>query len=661
MSDLTTIQAGIRAFLESKEKNERDLAAERTRLQAVEEKIREIKRLSRDNVNSELLNQYEQEQNSIQRNIDALAGEKKNIAIAEASLFNRFENFSDPTKIIEQTSDTFPFLLFPVRIETRFMKKGNADELWIRIYPDDCLIDNFQETLSKSEVDDAKLFWVNFWQAGGIEQQQRDAWRPLVANYGSGRATWIYKHYQPVNFTGKPTKAKAEDVILTIATDTALPAAEINEAINFWKAVWLADGDSTKEQAVYQILKTNLGTANAEKILLNYKPANIEQSPADPLKRTDVNLGVSFVIFPADSSISSNQNNWTKPPTVKLLPEHFVVMGYRSNTEVFRKTGEKVPSTLEVGIDPSLPKSEQLTIEKGNLKLNENLQWITDFDKAMEKGMALKIFQSDLKSGFIKDGFDRVLVLGLKLGINAGDGKMQLQQLLEKHFLSKRGFALLPQGIATNNTDEDAGFSRLDNPEQSYNNLFKGVSVFEESNDLWKKKDGQWLAEFLNLDIDFFKQIPFASSNDQGEARAMNIALWPATLGYFMDEMMDGVFSAKDIQQARQFFTSHVTGRGLIPAIRIGRQPYGILPCTIFSSMEFEEEARGIANFNLPTDFIKRVYTILKRLDNDWTLMTTKVANVTRPSTKPHQQVLDVVGLHPSSVEFHQRFAMNPL
>lgn len=662
MSDLKTIQSNFQSFLELKEKNERDLAAQRTRMQSVEEKILELKRVSRDNANTELLNQYEDERNSIQQNIDALAGERKNLTIAEASLFNRFEIFADPTKIVEQTADVFPFLLFPVRIETRFMKKGNDDELWIRIYPDDCLIDNFQETLSKSEVEDAKLFWINFWQSAGIEQQQRDAWRPLVSNYGSGRAGWIYKHYQPVNLTDKPTKVKAEDIMLTIATDTALPATEINDAINFWKAVWLADGDPAKEQAAYQNLKTSLGAANAEKILLKYKPVNIEQSPEAPLKRSDVNLGVSFVIFPPDSSIISNQNNWTKPPTAKLLPEHFVVMGYRKQVEVFRKTGKRVPSTLEVGIDPSLPKDEQLTIEKGNLQLNENLQWVTDFDKAMEKGMALKIVQSDLKSGSIKDGFDRVLVVGLKLGIDAGNSKVQLQELLEKHFLSKRGFALLPQGLATNNTEEDSGFSRLDNADQSYDNLFKGVNVFTESNDLWKKKDGQCLAEFLNLDVDFFKKIPFASANDQGEAKAMNTALWPATLGYFMDEMMDGVFNAKDIQHTRQFFTSYVAGRGTVPAIRIGRQPYGILPCTIFSSMEFEEEGQNIArNINLSNDFIKRLYNVLKRLDTDWTLMANKVANVTRPSVKPHQQVLDVVALHPSSVEFHQRFAQSDL
>jgi hypothetical protein len=229
-------------------------------------------------------------------------------------------------------------------------------------------------------------------------------------------------------------------MVLTIASDTALSSMEWGNAIDFWKAVWLADGDKTKEQNAFQGLKTNVGVAAAEKILLNYKPVNIEQLPLAPFKKNEITLSVSFVIFPLDSSIVSNENSWTKPPKVTLLPEHFVVMGYKNQQQVFIKTGKRLPSLLEVGIDPSLPKNEQISLEKGNLRLNKNLQWMTDFDKALADGMAIKIFENDLSSGNIKDGFDKVLVVGLKLGIDPTTAKKQLQQLLENHFFSKRGY-----------------------------------------------------------------------------------------------------------------------------------------------------------------------------------------------------------------------------
>ena len=54
---------------------------------------------------------------------------------------DRFAELADPRKAIAQLSDDIPILLFPVRLETRFKTRRRAaahDELWVRIYPDDC-------------------------------------------------------------------------------------------------------------------------------------------------------------------------------------------------------------------------------------------------------------------------------------------------------------------------------------------------------------------------------------------------------------------------------------------------------------------------------------------------------------------------------------------
>ena len=69
-----------------------------------------------------------------------------------------------------------------------------------------------------------------------------------------------------------------------------------------------------------------------------------------------------------------------------------------------------------------------------------------------------------------------------------------------------------------------------------------------------------------------------SGGQDQMQARAMQRALWPATLGYWMDKMMTPVFGDDTVAATRWFFTSYVSGRGPVPAIRIGGQPYGILP-----------------------------------------------------------------------------------
>jgi len=64
----------------------------------------------------------------------------------------------------------------------------------------------------------------------------------------------------------------------------------------------------------------------------------------------------------------------------------------------------------------------------------------------------------------------------------------------------------------------------------------------------------------LGIDPAVLRNVPNARGTDQMEAAAMNSALFPATLGYFMEEMMHPEFSETDIEATRQFFTGFVSG-----------------------------------------------------------------------------------------------------
>ena len=69
-----------------------------------------------------------------------------------------------------------------------------------------------------------------------------------------------------------------------------------------------------------------------------------------------------------------------------------------------------------------------------------------------------------------------------------------------------------------------------------------------------------------------------AGLREQGAAAAMNAALWPATWGYFA-EALDHGQKALDpvmIEEGRVFHQAHVRGRGCLPTLRVGDQPYGI-------------------------------------------------------------------------------------
>src|SRR5262249_7306595 len=71
-------------------------------------------------------------------------------------------------------------------------------------------------------------------------------------------------------------------------------------------------------------------------------------------------------------------------------------------------------------------------------------------------------------------------------------------------------------------------------------------------------------------------------SRDQDDAALMQHVLWPATWGYYLREGFSFALRerAVDLDRWRTFFTRYVRARGPLPPLRIGRQPYGVLPVT---------------------------------------------------------------------------------
>lgn len=74
-------------------------------------------------------------------------------------LLSEFETFTDPRKELGRWPSDVPVLLFPLRLETRFKADGSGiPQLWVRVFPDTCLIDSFEETLTDHEIADAQTF-----------------------------------------------------------------------------------------------------------------------------------------------------------------------------------------------------------------------------------------------------------------------------------------------------------------------------------------------------------------------------------------------------------------------------------------------------------------------------------------------------------------------
>ena len=80
--------------------------------------------------------------------------------------------------------------------------------------------------------------------------------------------------------------------------------------------------------------------------------------------------------------------------------------------------------------------------------------------------------------------------------------------------------------------------------------------------------------------------LPEAGATDALDAVQMATALWAPTWGYYLANLigLDATpITVADIDWARTHFLAHVRAAGPLPALRTGKQPYGVLPVTILA------------------------------------------------------------------------------
>ncbi|WP_433936892.1 hypothetical protein AB3662_19735 [Sorangium cellulosum] len=654
MADFADARNDVMKARSERERAEADLYAAVEQARKLDAEIARLERVAGKGAEgsdrlAEALKRREEAEKAVKERGRALDGARER----ERGAVDGFAPLTDPSKLLEALDDATPFLLFPLRVETRF-KTSAADgkpQLWVRVYPDDCLIDTFEELLSEAEVANARLFWIDWWRAGRKESQRRAAWRALVASHGAGRAAYIVQRYRPVNPHEEPAKADDADIILTIPAEEALSPAAATAAAAYWRAAWRA-ASRAELSAAEQALTAAVGASDARTIIERYAPRNLGEAPAPPRTRASVSVSVAFVIFPAADATATKQRSWTRAPRVRLLPDRLMLLAYEGDVEVVRMLGELIPQPLVCGLDPSAPAEDQLRPDGGDLAIPEDMRWMVDFERAVASGLGFKV---DLTDAQARKGFDRLLVLGARLSADEDASRALLEELIGHHQHSGRGVAILPHGTPTNNTEgASAGHARGDDADGSYDDLFVRGELFEEVEDPLDKRDGQRLAELLGIDPARLKKVAGSGGADQIEGRAMNVALWPATLGYFLQTMMHPVVDEADVDDTRWFFTRFVSGRGALPALRIQRQPYGVLPTTAFSRLRPIKASRG--DDERRARYLERLHALLRRVDADWTARVADVSRVGKPGD-PHQILLDVVGLHPSSVEYHQRYA----
>ncbi|HEX2206582.1 MAG TPA: hypothetical protein VHG93_02810, partial [Longimicrobium sp.] len=147
-----------------------------------------------------------------------------------------------------------------------------------------------------------------------------------------------------------------------------------------------------------------------------------------------------------------------------------------------------------------------------------------------------------------------------------------------------------------------------------------------------------------------------ADLREDAQAAAMNAALWPATWGHFLWQMMSGVLSFAEMDHGRAHFERHVRAAGPLPALRVGRQPYGVLPVLALDrwTAQDEPDATRAARDGALVGFLRQVR------DRVFLPSTTsaRLPRVDAPDADPRARLLQILGQSAVSAEHRARGAL---
>ncbi len=601
------------------------------------------------------------------------------------ALYEALGPFTDPREHLSELSNAVPILLLPVRLETRFKHfpeeaEGRRFQLWVRVFPDDCSIDTFDEILSESEVTRARHYFCTLWRAGTaggesvqafVVERQRTAWRALMGGSHAGRAHHVITHYRPLNAEQIPSRAALTDRLLVIAT-TAPPSAAVQSALaGYWTRLLRHGGEPSEATTAFAAFRTATGLDEAAALTL------LEgHTPVDWVKEleqgaTEAVIRVSFLVFP---EVDAKLNAWAQAARVRTFPERFVLLGYQPNDAppVVSQLGAPIPDTVLVGPDTrddieallaeqfpeefdSLSDEEKAARYVDYLAQRSETKWLFDFDAAVGMGLGFRV---PLTQAEHDAGFSRLMVVGVRMSASAAAGKEALEQLLLHHQFGDNGFAFVPQGTPTNNTEDGAsGYSSREDADAAYARY--NIAPVDPLPGV--ETDGARLATFLGIDAAgaSLQTAPHFATFDRHEARAMQRAVYGATVGYFLDSMVPPVVAEPVRPLVRSHVVDFVSGRGELPAIRIGKQPYGIVPIANIADLQWLGDKPSLPGVSAATLAVLRaMYRAARQMREDLKGVLSQVAHVASGSDA-HRALLQTLGLHAGSVEFDRRIAQS--
>ncbi|MFI8521811.1 hypothetical protein ACIGEZ_28945 [Streptomyces sp. NPDC085481] len=415
---------------------------------------------------------------------------------------------------------------------------------------------------------------------------------------------------------------------------------EVQQGRRYWRTVWRAgrsdnaDGDRARLLlAAWGQLSGALGAQRARWLVRVLKPVTDTRPPA-PLPDSAPDPEPPWPEVPVRG------RGWNRAATASTLPDLFVVRAYQGDVLVGEQEGKPVPDVVQLGPDPDAGPAP------GGPQLDPALLWLKEFSEAEKKGLAVTV---SLRG----PGYDpareplltRVVAFGVSGSLDPEASAGRLARLLSGRDGDGEA-AFVPQGTATNNTQDGAGSLP---PPPDVDRLLDASSPAAPP-DPWA--NCARAATAFGVPVSALTPLPGADEPEQADARALQMALWSATGDFYLDELLEkaegGAELTVDRSWLRRHYFENVRARGPLPVLRVGRQPYGVLPVTA--------TARWRPDAHEPPG-LKGLHRVLGVLRPFWEVGVGGLPRVGGPDQpgetlalpKPERDVLRALGMTPVS------------
>ncbi len=390
------------------------------------------------------------------------------------------------------------------------------------------------------------------------------------------------------------------DVVALTQLAKPLTTNEFEVAKDFWLK-YIYSNDDSYRSSLWLAICDLYAPYRAAYILKQVYPKktgfNALKALATRYKSVEEFLNAPKVNDYFDKTIVVDSKDIFTVPITNLMPERFALHAVLNLSEGKKQNiwrfGHILPSQLQVGLDlNNLENSinEKASKAAGQLYLNGNLRWMTDYDLAEQMGMAitvpLKAVQQGRKHKDRVFDFSAIYVYGIN-EVKSDECSKILQELLESRLYSNESLELISSDMPTNILRTEDESHKYDTSIEAQRERFKHL-VENCVNPKSSKpgEDARILEDLLCLKNSFFSNLTSRDSKPQKEiarTRRVNeklLELVPHPLIKFI----------KDNSVLSEFFINDVLPRGPFPIIRISNQPYGILPACDFNMLTFRRD-----------------------------------------------------------------------